>query len=207
MKHSIAVVILGITVAVAQNATPKFTAVSVKPNGYFRTENGLFSLSGSTLCSYSSSKVGDETKCYLLTNSQWRPTAVNRRPSPRVEYLDFAPCDPLNQLNIAIQHKELAALLPTSAALKQVIQQEHIAFVVYSDTPDDRVRYSVRLAALQEAGGKWSLRNESPVGADGSFCGMRVIDERKGAVVLVYLNEPAASADYYSIRSFRFYWD
>jgi hypothetical protein len=196
---SVALALASIAACLAQDGAPKEKQSWLRPNGYFRAESGLFSLSGHTLCSYSSSKAGDETKCYALEREEWKATSIEDRSE---DYLDFAPCDPLNQLSVGVQHRDFAKLLPRSAAIKQVIEAENFAFVAYSDTPANRVRYSLRIAAMRKSGDKWTVGADHPVGSDGSFCGMRWIHERNGSVILVYVDEPAGSADYSAISSF-----
>jgi hypothetical protein len=156
----------------------------IKPNGYFRAENGLFSVSRRTLCSYASNRLREEPKCFRLTDAGWteaRPVTKNSR---QPDYLDFAPCDPLNQLNIAIQQKDFAALLPRSAAVKQVVRPNaQKALVAYSDAPEQRVAYSLRLAVFGNRNGKWTRGADIAVGADASFCGMRVIGQSSGTLL------------------------
>jgi len=207
---AVLVLILGACV-LAQNATPPVTTVT--PNGYIRTENGVFSQVDDSLCSYSSRAGNTERRvrqCYTLANGEWKPTKPTAPPHTAVpgpgEYLDFAPCDPLNQLNIAVQHTDIAALLPRSAMLKQVVETKQVAVAVYSDSPNQKVRYPLRLALLLRRSGGWSRGNDVSVGADGNFCGMRLMPQENGAVALVYLDEPAGSSDFAAIQSFRLSW-
>jgi hypothetical protein len=192
----------------AQNASPSTTEVT--PNGYIRAENGTFSLTGNTLCSYSSGPNANEAyvrQCYVLSSGEWKSTGAPEKTNAQpVNDLDFSPCDPLNQLSVAAQHAEIAALLPRSAALKQVIEMENAAVAVYSDSPHETVRYELRLAFLVRRNGKWIRATDISVSADGNFCGMRLMDRKNGAVVLVYIDEVAGSADYSAIRSFRLSW-
>lgn len=190
---------------VAQTVKTDSHTIVSKPNGYIRAENGLFSLSRDVLCAYSTNKLGDETHCYKLLSGEWKLFSTPRK-SISTEYLDFAPCDPLNQLNVGIRHSEIAAVLPSSAAIKKVIETDRAALVAYSDSPEDKVMYSIHIAVLLNSGDTWRVAADLDAGAYGYFCGMRWIDQSNGLVALVYINEPAGSSDYNVIRSYRISW-
>ncbi len=183
---------------------------SVTSNGYIRAENGVFSLSDNILCSYSSASSQSDSyvrQCYTLSHGEWKSAGPPEKATTEpADYLDFAPCDPLNQLNVAVQHSDIAALLPRSAALKQVTETEQSAVAVYSDSPDEKVHYSLRLALLVRRNDHWSRASDVSVGADGNFCGMRIMQNKNSAVALIYIDEVAGSSEYSAIRSFRLSW-
>lgn len=204
-RYSAAVFVLAACSLLAQSINPDRPVAHAKPNGYVRAENGLFSLSGDILCAFSSNRFGAETHCYKLFQGEWKPFSAPRS-ARRAEYLDFAPCDPLNQLNVGMRYSELAALLPRSATIKQVIETDRAALVAYSDSPEKQVEYSVRVAVLLKNDGHWQLASSLDSGAVGFFCGMRWLNQPNGAVALVYINEPAGSSDYNAIRSYWISW-
>ena len=206
----VALVVVSFSLPMSMAQQRSHNLMGAERNGYIRAENGTFSVTDDEVCAYSSTS-GPETlltrQCSKLVAGKWKPTSANEYvKSGPANYVDFGPCDPLNQLNIAIQHSEIASMLPRSSRIKQVIETSDLAAVVYAVPPLLTVTYPLRLAVFDMRSNKSVLASDLPIGDQGTFCGSRVIVGHSQTNVLVYVDEPAGSSDYSAIQSFRVYW-
>ena len=152
---------------------------------------------------------------YELRAGEWVKVLREFSRAPDL-YLDFGPCDPLNQLDLYMRDAPPKALEKMRPRIKVkdttlVGGKPTFATVVYSDAPDEKVTYPLKIALTvpERAGqtGGWKLRESVDVGGYGYFCGTRMLDTKLengeiASVLLVYLDEPAASSDYIAVYSF-----
>ena len=216
---------------------------SIEMNGHFSAEHGMFFATPNTIHLYSRLPkvrnvegrfqlvpVDDELRSqwegepyyhevYELRKGTWLRTLREFSEGPEL-YLDFAPCDPFNQLDVSRRESQIASLLGNSAKIKDVSRfvsesrgslvgptaSDH-ATVIYSDTPTRTVTYSLKLGLLAADSREWHLLRTLTVGVDGYFCGTRswpieLPAEATGRIVLVYVNEPAGSSNSIAIYSY-----
>ncbi|MCL5286505.1 MAG: hypothetical protein M1453_00715 [Acidobacteria bacterium] len=146
---------------------------------------------------------------YVLKNGNWTIEGREFSDAPE-QYLDFGPCDPQNQLSILPSQAELGRILGPSVKIKAEIQSGDklgYSLVVYSDTPLSTINYSMKIGLLTHFAGSRKIVQTVNVGEFGHFCGTRTIRTRlsngeHALVLLVYLDEPAASSDYIAVCSF-----
>lgn len=126
-------------------------------------------------------------------------------------YLDFGPCDPSDQLDLP--STEIRKSLPARSKIKGVTEFSDYATVVFSHAPERQYprysldAYSLEVALLIRDGSAWKLQGSVDVGADGFFCGTRTLSTRfadgdRATILLLYVDEPAASSNFRAIRSF-----
>ena len=208
----------------------------LESNGDFSAENGLFYAEAARIHFYSHVPVAEDPKTHKrvptllndglekqwkgqpyyheireLRDGKWAQVSRSFSNSPD-QYLDFGPCDPMNQLDISFQHSDVKALLPSSVLLKDVTEimgsHAHYFTVVYSDTPDTQVKYSLKLSLIIATGKGLHLEGTQYLGADGQFCGTRGLGEFKlsngqtADDLLVYLDEPGGSSNYIRVLSY-----
>jgi hypothetical protein len=208
---------------------------SISANGTFSAENGLFFAEESRIHMYSQlpmvenpktskrelTPLGDELRTqwkgqpyyheiYQLTNGKWVRIRRTFSEAPNT-YLDFGPCDPLNQLDISLQHSELKPFLPSAMLMKAVTEvddEDHYFVVVFSDAPDARVRYRLKIALISAQGETLSLQGTQDIGDYGQFCGTRALGDAKlldgqtAIDVLVYTLESGGSGENIAVHSY-----
>jgi hypothetical protein len=148
---------------------------------------------------------------YELRAGEWVKVLREFSKAPDL-YLDFGPCDPLNQLDLYTRDdppKALAKLRPSLMVKDTTLVggRSTFATVVYSDAPDEKVTYPLKIALTVPERTGWKLQETVDVGTYGYFCGTRMLDTvlkngETAKVLLVYLDEPAASSDYIAVYSF-----
>lgn len=147
---------------------------------------------------------------YRLREGRWVQEEKKFSQGPNL-YLDFGPCDPLDQLDLP--STQIRAALPNGAKIKNITQFAGYATVVFSHPPQVRYprntldAYSLSVALLLRDGRVWKFQQAIDVGADGFFCGTRTLSTKfanrgLGTVLLLYTDEPAASSNFRVIHSF-----
>jgi hypothetical protein len=232
-KGSALLLVVLVLSAVPRQNEKKGHPLSIQKNGQFRAENGLFFAEPGRIHLYSQvpksvnekgepqlTPLHDELlsawkgeayyhDAYTLKDGKWERDRREFSEEPDM-FLDFAPCDPLNQLNVSSRYS-LPANLRDSAKVKvkdvtEIAGPCRFALVVYSDTPSLKVAYSLRVAIVAD-GAHGQVVGVQPVSLYGYFCGARVLQSKLAngepvSVLLVYVDEPAASSNYIAVYSF-----
>lgn len=223
----------------SKSAQPKSALLTIRASGRFSAQHGLFFAEERRIHLYSHlsmvlSSKGDREMApdddellprwkgepyyhtvYELRAGEWVKVLREFSTAPEL-YFDFGPCDPLNQLDLYTRDDPPKALEKIRPRLKVkdvtlVGGKSSFATVVYSDAPNERVTYPLKVAlTVPERGlhsGGWKLLESLDVGGYGHFCGTRMMETKLASgetvsVLLVYLNEPAGSSDYIAVYSF-----
>ncbi|MBZ5701462.1 MAG: transglycosylase SLT domain-containing protein [Acidobacteriia bacterium] len=209
--------------------------LSIRQNGEFTAEHGIFVEEGQRLHVYSvvpefwDERTGawkatprhDALKAqwkgepyyhelYALTAGKWVKSVREFSEGPE-SWVDFGPCDPLNQTDLA--NDEIRKALPHSIRIKSIAAFPDYATVVYAETPKETYprhsldEYSLQVALLVRGGQGWRNAGILDAGADGFFCGTRTLstklaDGETPTLLLLYSDEPAASSNFRTVRSY-----
>jgi hypothetical protein len=147
---------------------------------------------------------------FQLQQGKWAQVQKHFSAGPN-SYLDFGPCDPADQLDLP--SAEIRKLLPAASKIKNITEFSDYATVVFSHAPKRQYprysldSYSLEIALLIRDGSTWKSQGSVDVGADGFFCGTRTLsttfaDGNRATVLLLYVDEPAASSNFRGIHSF-----
>jgi len=213
-------------------AEPQLT---LRQNGDFSAEHGIFVAEGQQLHVYSVvPEFWDEPtgtwkpspqydalrrrwkgepyyhELYGLKEGKWVRIVREFSEGPE-SWVDFGPCDPLNQMDLA--GEKIRNALPHSTRIKSVSMFPGYALVVYSEAPREPYprhsldEYSQQVALLIREGQSWRNAGTLDGGADGFYCGTRTISAKlangePAALLLLYSDEPAASSNFRTVRSY-----
>jgi hypothetical protein len=117
----------------------------------------------------------------------------------------------MNQLDLSFQHSEIKELLPQAVRIKDVTEiddADHFFTVVYSDTPDQSVKYDLKVVVVASKGKSLRLEGTVNLGDYGQFCGTRVVgvtktlDGRAATDFLVYADNSGGSSNYIAVYSY-----
>ncbi len=147
---------------------------------------------------------------FQLQQGNWVQAQKHFSTGPN-SYLDFGPCDPADQLDLP--SAEIRKSLPAASKIKNITEFSDYATVVFSHAPKRQYprysldAYSLEVALLIRDGSAWKPQGSVDIGADGFFCGTRTLSTRfadgdRATVLLLYVDEPAASSNFRAIRSF-----
>jgi hypothetical protein len=147
---------------------------------------------------------------FQLQQGKWAQVQKHFSTGPN-SYLDFGPCDPADQLDLP--SAEIRKSLPARSKIKNITEFSDYATVVFSHAPNRQYprysldAYSLEVALLIRDGSTWKSQGSVDVGADGFFCGTRTLsttfaDGGRATVLLLYVDEPAASSNFRGIHSF-----
>lgn len=142
---------------------------------------------------------------FVLISGKWskKYRAVSKKPD---RYLTANSCDSTNALDLP--GGPLSGALPHPIKIKEIEDHSNYAVVVYSDTPDQKKWYSLKIALLEREPNGWRMANSIFGGSFVHFCGTETFhigfsSAQEPLVLLVYSGwSDPEDRDFISIQSF-----
>jgi len=176
---------------------PKLSKMAV-----FNSPGDLFYVSDDLIYSYGT--VGGKSTKYAFRKSHrgWERATITNLPALRPVALGA--CDPLNQVDIGIQHPEFD-LLPSVAGhnLKQVIETGSYALLVVLARGSSAGGGELSMILAVPKGSGWVQANVLPISPNAQFCVAQSLETSGGnQSIFVFYNEVAGSGESFGVATF-----
>jgi hypothetical protein len=190
------------TVALSGPRSAGRETVKLSETGTFTSSSDLFFVSGDIVASYEMVKGQQKEYAFRRLGKRWEKISTKglRMPVP----VALGACDPLNQVDIGVQHPEFAQLPSVfDHNLKQVIQTESYALLFVLARGSSVGGGDLRMILAVPKGSEWVEASGLPVSSSAEFCVAQSIETNRGyQSVFVFYNQPAGSGESFGVAAF-----
>lgn len=189
--------------ALAFSATPPETnVVKISKTGAFHSSGDLFYVTSDLIYSFEAAEGKLAEYAFRKMGSGWEKASITGLPA--LQPVALGACDPLNQVDLSLQHAEFGLLQAVAGHnLKQVIETESYAllFVLGRGSGVGGEQLSVVLAVPKGSG--WVQKSVLPVSSSAQFCVAQALKAGDGnQSIFVFYDEVAGSSDSFGVTTF-----